>query len=150
MVQKLKFDQLGKKVLGVTGSFGSGKSEVSRMLGQLGAHVIDADGLAHEALKKGSPVYAKIAALFKGADIEGVDGFDRKKIAQIIFRDPKQKKALEDLIHPYVFERILDEGGLSKAEVLAVEVPLLFETGFNQYCHKTLVVETSQAVIDSQ
>ena len=63
MVQKLK----GKILIGLTGVFGSGKSTAGHLFEELGACVIDADHLAHEALLEGSPVYAEIARIFPEA-----------------------------------------------------------------------------------
>ena len=69
MVQKLKSGTSGKTILGLTGTFGSGKSTVAHLFEELGATTVDADRLAHEALMKGSPVYEKIALLFKESSL---------------------------------------------------------------------------------
>ena len=137
----------GKTVIGLTGGFGSGKTTAAHFFEELGAFVLDSDMLAHEALMKGSPTYEKVLALFKGKDIAGPGGdLDRKKIAGLVFRDPARRKKLEAVIHPYVFERIAEEIGDAAEDIAVVEIPLLFETGFEMFCHHTVVVKTPDAV----
>ena len=143
MVQKLNPENLGKTIIGLTGGFGSGKSTVAHFFEELGAYVVDADKLAHEALMPGSSVYEKIRQEFKDAVI-GQEGIDLKKLAGIVFRDPERKKKLEAIIHPYVFNRILEEINDSEDAAVVVEVPLLFETGYNQFCQHVVVVSAPE------
>ncbi len=147
MVQKLKQYGPGKLVIGLTGSFGSGKSTVSRMFEKLGAYVIDADILAHAALLPGSSVYEKILAHFTGLGFTLGKALDRKKIAEIIFQNPKQKAKLEAIVHPYVFERMIAEAAQVERQIIILDIPLLFETGFDQCCHKSIVVKSSDEKI---
>lgn len=147
MVQKLKEAAGRKTIVGLTGGFGSGKSTVAHFFEELGAFVVDSDMLAHEALMKGSPAYDKILSLFKGKDIAGSKGdLDRKKIADLVFKDPSGRKKLEEIIHPYVFERIAEEVGDAEEDIAVVEIPLLFETGFEMFCHHTVAVKAAEAV----
>ena len=132
-------------VLGLTGGFGSGKTSVARMFQDLGAHAVDADKLAHEALRPGSSVYPKVARLFKGARSRH-GKLDRKKIAAIVFKNPKQRRKLEALVHPYVFGRMVSEIAQARGPVMVLEIPLLFETGFDAYCHQTVVVAAGRRV----
>ena len=144
MVQKLETP--AKHVVGLTGGFGSGKTTVAHLFEELGATVIDADHLAHEALLEGSPVYERIREEFKEA--EGAEGLDRKKIACVIFKDAGKRKKLESIVHPYVLSRILEEIGEAGDPVVIVEVPLLYETGFDALCHKVIFVDAPQEAID--
>ena len=147
MVQKLNPDGSGKTIVGLTGNFGTGKTTVAHFFEELGACVVDADKLSHEALMKGSPVYENIAALFKDARLPNGSGLDRKKIAELVFQNPERRKRLEAIVHPYVFERIAEEVTEAEEEVVIVEIPLLFETGFEPFCHKTLVVKAKDEMI---
>lgn len=150
MVQKLKSKKI---LLGLTGSFGCGKSTVSQAFVQLGAGHVDADAIVHDVLSRKGPVYDQVAKLFQGTKIRGsrtsVRGslLDRKKIAAVVFRDPVKRKKLEAILHPYVFERMLDDMAGMKQKVVILDVPLLFETGFDRYCHKTLVVQSPPDVV---
>lgn len=123
-------------VIGITGTFGSGKSTVSRLLGRKSkAKIIDADDLAHEVFKKASPVGKKIKVAL------GLTGVLRRgAVAKIVFSDSKKLKVLELLIHPYVLKRIKAEIQKRRSGVILLEVPLLFETGFDALCDTTIAV----------
>ena len=103
----------------------------------MGARVIRADKLAHEAFKKENRVYRKLASLFP--EVKG--NLTRRRVAQIIFNDPKRRQTLEALIHPYVFRRIKEEICGMRRSAAVVEIPLLFETGFDKHCDATVVVD---------
>ncbi len=138
MVQKL--------VVGLTGGFGVGKSSVAQLFRKAGAEVIDADKIAHDALKKGSPIFDHVAVLFGEAWERGGKKLNREKIAQEIFADPEKRKQLESLVHPYVYEKIKEKIDRAVKRVVLVEVPLLFEAGFETLCDKTLVVKCNSVV----
>lgn len=140
MVQKLK-PPAGKLIIGLTGGFGSGKTTVSHFFEELGAEAIEADKLAHEAYLEESPVAGQITALFKNLKPVPGKGFDRREIARIVFQDEAKRKKLEEIVHPYVFQRMVEELEDSDHEVIVLDVPLLFETGLNRFCHKTVVVK---------
>lgn len=138
MVQKL--------VIGLTGGFGVGKSSVAQRFKNMGAEVIDADEIAHDAMKKGSPVFDPIIELFEEALHFGGKKMDRAKIAGIVFTDPEKRKELEAIIHPYVYEKIKERIEASERPVVLVEVPLLFEAGFEKLCDKVVAVTCNPAV----
>ncbi len=128
-------------IIGVTGGFGTGKTTVADLLEELGAYVVDADKLAHEALMEGSSVYEQVLKIFPEA--RTADGFDRKKIAAVIFTDAEKRKKLESIVHPYVLERIEEEIVDAEEPVIVLNVPLLFETKLNLRCDKVVVVGAS-------
>ena len=138
MVQKL--------IVGLTGGFGVGKSSVAQRFKNLGAEVIDADDIAHAAMKKGSPVFDDVSELFPEALHPGGKKMDREILGEIVFEDPKRRKELEKVIHPYVYERIKEKTEGSDGRVILVEVPLLFEAGFEKLCDKVLVVTCNSTV----
>lgn len=137
-------------VVGVTGSFGTGKSTVSRLMGELGAYVLHADELAHEALLEGNAVYADIVAAFPEAQ-EGPSGrLSRRILAEIVFDHEERRKQLEKMIHPYVLQRMTEEAGYAEEKVIVLDVPLLFESGFDQFCDVTVVVTAAQDIVNSR
>jgi dephospho-CoA kinase len=138
MVQKL--------IVGLTGGFGVGKSSVAQRFKNLGAEVIDADDIAHAAMKKGSPVFDAVIELFPEALHPGGKKMDREALAEIVFADPKKRKELEAIIHPYVYKKIKEEIEESSRRVILVEVPLLFEAGFETLCDKVVVVTCNSTV----
>ena len=128
--------------VGLTGSFGSGKSTVARMFREKGARVLDADRIAHEVFRKGNPVYPKVRRLFR----KELKHLSRAKMAEIVFTDANKRRRLESLIHPYVFKRIREEVAKTRRPVV-VEVPLLFETGFDRRCDRTVTVVANKKKI---
>jgi dephospho-CoA kinase len=130
----------------LTGGFGVGKSSVAQLFKNMGAEVIDADDLAHAAMKKGSPVFDRVIELFGEALHPGGKKMDREILAGIVFADPKRRKELESVIHPYVKEKIQEKIEASDSQVILAEVPLLFEAGFETLCDKVLVVSCNSTV----
>lgn len=119
------------RVIGLTGGIGTGKSTVARMLAELGAVVIDSDAIVHELQAQGTPLLAEIAAAF-GPDVLRADGsLDRAALGARVFADPAARARLNALVHPAVGReslRRLEAARASGAELVVVDIPLLFET----------------------
>jgi len=138
-------------VIGLTGNIATGKSSVARMLACLGAHVIDADKVAHQVMRAGTPVHAAIVAEF-GPDIVREDGeIDRGKLGAIVFADPQALARLETLVHPAVIaavEQALDEIAASaggEGAVAVVEAIKLIESGMAEAYDALWVVIAPEA-----
>jgi len=116
--------------VGLTGGIASGKSSVSGILRELGAVVIDADELAREVVAKGTPGLERVVGAF-GPDVLTADGeMDRAKVGAIVFADEEQRRVLEAIVHPLVFERIVAlEAAASEADLVVHDIPLLAESG---------------------
>jgi dephospho-CoA kinase len=130
--------------VGLTGGIASGKSSVSRILGELGAVIIDADALAKEVVQAGTKGFDQVVAAF-GEQLIGADGeLDRPALAGIVFTDPEQRAVLESIVHPLVFERIVDlEANTSESDVVVHDIPLLAESGRADTFDAVIVVDTS-------
>ena len=131
-------------VAGLTGGIGTGKSTVAKIFEEAGAIVIDADKIAKEAVKKGSPAWRKIVNHF-GRDILLPEGeINRKHLADIIFNDPRQKDILNQIVHPVVFEeteRMLKEiERKDPCSVVILDIPLLIESGMKRDLAEIIVV----------
>ncbi len=120
-------------VLGVTGGVACGKSEVGRILREMGFSVCDADGLAHDLMKKGSSVYQQVVNHF-GMDILSDDGeISRSILGKIVFENPAELTVLNGLVHPAVRKNLedwIENVRLQNTDAAAL-VPLLFESGMN-------------------
>jgi dephospho-CoA kinase len=117
-------------VIGLTGGIGTGKSEVARLLGTLGAEVIEADRVGHEAYAPGTPGWREVVEAF-GVGVLDADGrIDRKRLGGIVFGDEQARERLNAIVHPIV-RQLLEEriARLERegARVVVIEVPLLIE-----------------------
>ncbi len=130
-------------IIGVTGSFGSGKSLVAHFFKQKGATVIDADQIAHDLMEPQAACFLPVVRIF-GQGILHQGQIDRKKIADIVFHEPMMLKKLCDVIHPNVAQMIKKEirahDKRKKSSVLVLDVPLLIEAGMQNLCDIVIVV----------
>lgn len=133
-------------VVGVTGSFCSGKTTVCSILKDLGAYIVDADDIVHNILKNNNPVKCKIMKYF-GRDVISGHEIDRKILASKVFVCSKNIKFLENLLHPLVIAEIKKTVKLNrkKEKLIVLDVPLLFETGLDKFTDVNVVVYTSKS-----
>jgi len=89
-------------VIGLTGGIASGKSTISSFLQELGAVIIDADALARQVVKPGKKAWLQIRKHFGSQIIKEDQTIDRKKLAEIVFNNPGERKVLNAIIHPEV------------------------------------------------
>ncbi len=130
--------------VGLTGSIAVGKSFVCDVFRELGCHVLDADLVARDVVKRGTPGLAKIVGEF-GNDAVGPDGeLDRPKMAAIVFADESKRLLLNSIIHPLVFEAQntwLDERNAEDPDGIAiVDAALMIESGGYKRFDKIIVV----------
>ncbi len=131
----------------LTGNFGMGKSYVLSLFRELGAVTLESDRVVGMLLKE-HEVIAKVTELL-GSDVMTPEGgLDKKAIAEKVFHDKAMKDRLESLLHPLVFEKVEDFGaGIKNREsLLVVEVPLLFEGGYQGRFEKIITVFTSDDI----
>ena len=128
-------------VVGLTGPIGSGKSTVAAMLRELGARVLDADAIARDEQSRGTTGYSAIVQQF-GTEVLGEDTeIDRRKLADIVFADPRRLEQLEKILHPRVIARILQARKmLADDQILVVEAIKLIETSLRSVCDRIWVV----------
>ena len=128
-------------VVGLTGPIGAGKSTVAAMLRDLGARVLDADAIARDEQSRGTTGYSAIVQQF-GTEVLGEDKeVDRRKLADIVFADPRRLEQLERILHPRVIARILEARKmLSGDQILVVEAIKLVETSLRSVCDRIWVV----------
>ena len=116
-------------IIGLTGNIGTGKSTVAGMLAELGAEVIDADQVAHEVMRAGTPAHAAVVEAF-GPELLASDGeIDRKRLGALVFADPTALARLEAIAHPAIIEAIRRRISDSSADVVVVEAIKLIEAG---------------------
>lgn len=129
--------------IAVTGSAGSGKSLVCRRLAQIGVVTLDCDKIARQVVEPGTHGFDKVVELFGRTVIQKQGTLDRAKLRNRIVRDPRMRKRLESILHPQIMKEMLvqmETAVCADKQAVAVEVPLLFETGMDRLFDLTIVV----------
>lgn len=136
------------QVVGLTGGIASGKSTVSGLLGQVGFPIIDADLVAHRLQQPGQPGFERLVERF-GRSILTMDGsLDRQRLGQFVFNNQDARNQLNQVMQPLIRETIMGQlTGFTKAAVPVVilDVPLLFEQGYDEDCDLVVVVTVDKA-----
>jgi dephospho-CoA kinase len=137
-------------LLGVTGSIGTGKSTVAKMLEELGAPMIDSDILSREVMKPGKPAYRDIVSYFGKEVLLKNKTLNREKLKEIVFRDMEKRKKLESFTHPRILEAYFDqvERFSQKKGPLIIQfvVPLLIEVHWQALFDQLLMVYAPEEV----
>ena len=116
-----------KKIIGITGGSGAGKSYISQELRNLGFPVIDADKIAHKSIDK-KACREELCSYF-GQDILKGGSIDRKKLGKIVFSDPKKLEKLNQITHKYILSDIADEIEKACGDAVFVDGAVLIESG---------------------
>jgi len=121
------------KVIGLTGGFGSGKSTVSQLLHELGAVVLDADTIGHEAYKPNTETWLEVVSAFGRQILTSNGEIDRGRLGQIVFSDPESLARLNQIVHPRMYEMMktqIEEFRKQGVEVVVLEAAILLEAGW--------------------
>ena len=139
------------KVIGLTGSIGSGKSTVAKILkDKHHAYLILSDEVAKQLMEPGEISYQMIVEYFGKEILSNDKKIDRQRLAAIVFADAEKLKKLNSFTHPYVLQAILKdierirESG--EYELLVVETALLFQAKYEQFCDAVWVVTAEDSV----
>ncbi len=130
-------------VIGLTGGIASGKTVVSAMFTQLGAHVIDVDKIARQIVVPHKPAWNEIVEHFGRHILLPDESINRKLLGQIVFNDSDERAVLEDITHPRIEERVLAELKKSASagrDIVVVDAPLLIEAGWCDLVDKVWLV----------
>lgn len=132
------------KVIGVTGGIGSGKSSVSKILGELGAKVIDADSISKEITVKGSEALNEIIKHFGKVILNEAGELDRKRLGGIVFGNDLKLAELEKITHKYIVReiesRIQKEKIKNEVKIIVLEVTIPVHHGFMDLSDEIWVV----------
>lgn len=133
-------------IVGLTGGIGSGKTAVSDRFAELGIRVVDADVCARVVVEPGRPALAQIVDHF-GPEVLQADGsLDRARLRQIVFANEAERKWLESLLHPLIFEEMWSQLQAATSPYAILVSPLLVEAGQNAICQRILVVDVPEDV----
>ncbi|MCQ8897058.1 dephospho-CoA kinase [Limnobacter humi] len=115
--------------IGLTGGIGSGKTTVSNRLAHLGAHVVDADEVAHKITGAGGIAMPAIEAAFGQAAVRPDGAMNRDYIRTLAFDEPATRQVLEQILHPLIRQTIEQALHRVTAPYCVLVIPLLFEKG---------------------
>lgn len=122
--------------IAITGTIGSGKTEVSNIIRKKGYFVFDCDEYNRQLLKEGSCVYDLIKERFPNAFKDGQ--LNKETLSNIVFNESEQRKQLENILHPLIIKEMMDLS--EKYDLFFAEVPLLFENSLNNLFDVSVLV----------
>ena len=138
-----------RRILGLTGGIGAGKSTVSAMLAELGCHIICADDLARQVVVPGAPALDEIATHFGPEFLTEAGELNRPRMGALVFEKPTARRDLEAILHPRIRQafhqavreiRRTDPNG-----VVVYDAPLLLEVGADKEVTQVVVVDVDRA-----
>lgn len=137
-------------IAGLTGGIATGKSTVANIMAEAGAHVIDADRIAKDVVKKGLPAWKEITEYF-GKEILGSDGeIDRERLGDVVFGSKDKLEVLNKIVHPRVFEEMAREMDEVKQRapdsIVILDIPLLIETGLHKLLSNVILVYAPERI----
>ena len=133
-----------KRIIGLTGGIATGKTTVSDYLANdYGLSILDADVYAKEAVNVNSPILEVIKQRYGDAICLDNGELNRQKLGKIIFKNSIEKQWLENQIHPYVRKRFQQEINQSQANIIILDIPLLFESNLTYLVTEIWVVYCS-------
>lgn len=137
-----------KPIIGVVGAIGAGKSTVSRMLAARGGAVVDADAVGHDALEQ--PEIRKRVVARWGHVLRPDGRVDRRKVGEIVFADPAERKALEAMVFPYIRRKCEAAIEVAQADAAAqfvvLDAAVMIEAGWTGVCDKLIYVDAARDV----
>lgn len=137
-------------VIGLTGGIGSGKSAVTALLGELGAAVVDADKVGHQAYQPHTETWQAVVDAFGTDILQPNEEVDRRKLGAVVFSDPKELARLNSIMHPRMYTMLeveLNEMRESGVEVAVVEAAILIEAKWTPLVDEVWVTVASEDTV---
>lgn len=134
-------------VIGLTGGIGTGKSEVTRIFQELGAVLINADQIGHQAYTPHSEIWQEVVKAFGEEILQPGGEIDRKKLGSIVFADPDQLTRLNQIMHPRMARMVaqqIQELREQGEDVVVVEAALLLEAGWDSLVDEVWSTESPE------
>lgn len=141
--------ELKKKIIGILGGIGSGKSAAAAQFARLGCGIVDADRMVHELLED-EAIILEIRQFF-GDDILQSDGrIDKTKLSEKVFESAENVAGINNIIHGHVLVRteelISKLNSSEKVKAIVLDMPLLAEVGWEKRCDKLVFVACKSAI----
>lgn len=136
-------------LIGLTGGIACGKSTVRKYFEQLGAATIDTDAIARDILRADTPAGKAVIRRYGPGVVDPHGAIRRDSVAEIVFSNPRERKWLESVTHPAVTREINNrlnaiekEGGGRMRRIVVIDMPLLYEAGFEREVRTVVVVSS--------
>ena len=134
-------------IIGITGGIASGKTAVSDYVKKMGYPVIDADELSREIMEPGSPVLNEVRKTFGKAVFQADGSLDRQALGRLVFSDRAARQQLDAITHPAIGRLAQQRFSEHRDDALVFfVVPLLYESGMDQYCDSVWLVHVDDAL----
>lgn len=136
-------------LVALTGGIAAGKSTVARMFAERGAAVLDADEMVRELQKPGASVYEAIVEVFGPLILQDDGTINRKALGEIVFRDEKDRRRLETIVHPALVAAVQERVAHLRTQgvsICVVELPLLIEAESERRFDSVVVVTAPEEV----
>jgi dephospho-CoA kinase len=134
----------GKPVVGLIGGIGSGKSQAAAAFARRGARILSGDDAAHEALRR-PDVREAIACRWGPGVLDENGQVRRRHLGTIVFADPAERKALEEIVHPWIRRRLEEEAAQVLADpavrLVVLDAAIMLEAGWSGLCDRLVYVD---------
>jgi dephospho-CoA kinase len=138
-----------KPVVGLIGGMGSGKSLVASLFAARGARVISGDELGHEALRQPA-IKERLVERWGTEILDDHGNVDRRRVAGIVFADPAERRALEELVFPWIERRLGEEIAAAQKDpasrLIIVDAAIMIESGWSKHCDRLVYVQAPAEV----
>lgn len=132
--------------IGITGGIGSGKTTVANLFAELNIPIIDSDEIARSLLDPGEETYGSVVNTFGKSILLTNKSINRSKLRNLIFSDDNSKKLIEEILHPEVHKKIVNETSKLQSPYCIIVIPLLLEADFLDLVDRVLVVDADESV----
>lgn len=129
--------------IGLTGGIGSGKTTVCNIFCKLDVPIIDTDIIARKVVQPGTQGLNAIQQKFGNSILTENKSLDRDALRRLVFDDPDLRKSLNSIMHPLIYKKVKDEISHISFPYCIVSIPLLFETGGEEYVDRVLVIDST-------
>jgi dephospho-CoA kinase len=138
-----------KPVLGLIGGIGSGKSFVAAELVRHGGAIVSGDQAGHEALRQ-PDIKAHVVERWGPGVLNDSGEIDRRKVGAIVFADPVERKALEEMVFPFIERRLREEIEKTRRDpavrFVVLDAAIMLEAGWNKVCDRVVYVDSPRAL----